>query len=302
MEKDLLATGNVAGVEEVINIVKKFGHKVTMWNTYDLIANPARDGVNPRTIEVLNELSGMGVQNFVVSNASAMNYKLMERYSGPDGLEIGRNIVDFLTAGNVLHNFIIKNLPQGGLYCVFGRENDPVFAGTGWYKTDNLNKAKFIYLGIPQWKNPETGEWEDQTDGTKFEPELRKLAELGLPFYAANGGDDFAIENGRPVYRQGSAIKFLKRIGAKEVYHFAKPGKMLYEQAMSGLDVRPEEVLYVGDTIETDGKFIFENGGDFACLRWGDSGLKAKEMGITIEEYAEKCGYPQTIFLPQSLW
>lgn len=125
-----------------------------------------------------------------------------------------------------------------------------IFHQSGIFETAEIDKADFIYIGVPQIAG------EDQTDPALFAQEVALLSEINLPVLCANP-DTFAHEGDPPraVVRQGSIAELFEKSG-KKVHYIGKPYPMAYKAAMEAFAsrkiYRPADILMVGDTPETD--------------------------------------------------
>lgn len=111
-----------------------------------------------------------------------------------------------------------------------------------------MDEADFIYLAIPHIDG------EDQESPGPFLNAIQEAAVKKIPILCANP-DTHAHEGSPPrlVVRQGAIAHLFESYGAP-VYFIGKPYPPAFAQAMEYFpsSIKPDEVLMIGDTPETD--------------------------------------------------
>jgi HAD superfamily hydrolase (TIGR01459 family) len=213
-------------------------------------------GMLPGAAEAMAMLVASGKQVGILSNATqladAEKLKLAKH-----GVVKGVHYHFLITSGQILRNCLLQNsLPfptPTKSYWLFGtphphfRSQLDLFEGTSYRRVEDIEDADFIYLAIPHIGGV------DQED-----PELFRAAVAGvekkLPVVCANP-DAFA-HMGKPakvVVRQGSIARMFEERGFS-ICWIGKPAAIAYICALNGFSgsLRPEEILMIGDTPETD--------------------------------------------------
>lgn len=84
-----------------------------------------------------------------------------------------------------------------------------------------------------------------------FIPELEKIRKRNLEMVCANP-DLRANEGGKFVVRQGLICQAFRQMGGKTVI-YGKPDPKIFDRALRGFEnVSKEQILMVGDTLQTD--------------------------------------------------
>lgn len=215
-------------------------------------------GLLPGSKEAMEALVTSGKIVGILSNSTQLVAKEKEKFLSK-GLIEGKHFHFLITSGELARSlFLSEKLPFSthfNRFFVFGKphprfsSHEAIFQGSSYTETADISEADFIHLAVPHLAG------EDQTDPELFYNEVRKLG-TKLPMVCLNP-DRFAHEGipPRKVVRQGSLAAIYEQLGGT-VHYVGKPYTMSFESAMNQFHlhgiVRPEEVLMVGDTPETD--------------------------------------------------
>lgn len=103
--------------------------------------------------------------------------------------------------------------------------------------------------------------------------ELRKLDSFP-PMIVAN--PDFVTLDGAEFHQKmpGTLGRLYERMGG-EVIWMGKPGKLIYDYVLQEMQLKPEEIIAIGDSVEHDIKGATENGIDSIFIT---GGIHAKEV------------------------
>lgn len=202
------------------------------------------------------ELVAMGKTVGILSNSTQLATKEIDKYQ-KHGIVQGQHFHFLLTSGELAKSiFSREELPfktPRKKFWIWGEphpkysSHQAIFAESSFAETADLNEADFIYISIPHFKG------EDQTDPLLFGAEAQRLIQTGLPAICPNP-DRFAHEGNPPraVVRQGSLAEHYEKLGGK-VFYIGKPSVQAYQIAMTRFPgLKPEQILMVGDTPETD--------------------------------------------------
>lgn len=223
-------------------------------DAYGVFWESSEAGLFQKAKEAMALLVSEGKRVGILSNSTQLTLK--EKFA-KHGLQEGLHYHFLLTSGHIAHDLLIyEKLPFATpqkKYWLFGTEhprfsNKTIFEGTLFQQTKDLAEADFIYTVVPHIDGI------DQEKPDIFLKEIKQIAGKGIPILCANP-DHFAHE-GLPsclVVRQGMIAHLLQTHGA-EVHYIGKPFPMVYEAAMRLFPeaVKPEEILMIGDTPETD--------------------------------------------------
>jgi HAD superfamily hydrolase (TIGR01459 family) len=216
-------------------------------------------GVLPGAKEAMEYLVSSGKIVGVLSNSTQLPVKEMHKISS-HGLVEGTHYHFFVTSGEITRKqFLKKTLPfetPHHTYWVLGDGRSPqsshpfLFEGSDYQETPNLEEADFIYLTIPRINNV------DQLDPEAFLDVIQQALKADLPLLCPN--PDRFVHEGDPVQvvvRQGGVAELYKKLGGL-VFYIGKPYDNAFAAAMERFHTyqifKPEVVLMVGDTPETD--------------------------------------------------
>jgi HAD superfamily hydrolase (TIGR01459 family) len=207
------------------------------------------DGVNafPHSIETLRHLRDAGKRTLLLSNVPRPNeavQTMMRRMGIEDSLYTG-----ILTSGEAVRK-ALQNPPDlwwaelGVRVFHLGPDRDkPILAGLRLTEVGTPGEADFVLnTGPDDHRNP--------SDLGEFEPTLQECAKYRLKMICANP-DLEVIRGGVRVLCAGSLAVRYTEIGG-DVRSLGKPDPAIYQPVLQQLDLRPERVLAVGDSLRTD--------------------------------------------------
>ena len=255
-------------------------------------------GISKAVIDTFKSWIEQGKKVFILSNTTATNEGTVRSYE-KKGVVKGVHYTDLLTSGQFAFEDIqAGNLPLAGKkFYVFGTANfkktDPVpaiFADSPYEAVADVERADFIYCGIPQLKD-EQGCPYDSTNVKDFLPQVKTLVKTGLPLVCANP-DLTANEGGRFVFRQGTIAKLWQELDGKVVM-YGKPDPHIFDALVARYcaDTLKDRILMVGDTLRTDIKGAQAAGIKGALVIEG--GVTEYEMqrdNLSLSEYIVKEG------------
>jgi HAD superfamily hydrolase (TIGR01459 family) len=237
------------------------------------------------SVDAMKKLVSSGHIVGILSNNTQLAEKEINKLE-KHGIVQGTHYHFFLSSGEIIRNSTLKKklVPgvSGTKFWVFGGthpkyfSHKEIFRDSIYEETDNIHEADFIYIGVPHIAG------EDQTDPEVFRDEVQGLIKTKLPMICGNP-DRFAHE-GNPsklVVRQGAIAEMYEQLKGKVLY-YGKPYQQAYAAAMEcfiewGIQ-RPQEVLMIGDTPETDIR---------GAKAFGMSSALILETGIMSERIAE---------------
>lgn len=264
-----------------------------------------------KALETLKTLKDKNRIVYILSNNSQLSDSLKKRVTEEyrDGVVTSGEVAKRILEEGKL-NF--KNKKDYKKVFIFGSKKVSLFDGTSYEVTENLDKADFVYISIPQlteeeyknyngdksifkkWKN---GNW----DSIVIEPFLpyleeylnRKLPLLNVnPDYSAQE-IDVNTEEVNFVIRQGAIAEKYRELGG-EVVEFGKPNGNIYDfvfeniEKETGEKVDKNKVVMIGDTLRTDIKGANNAGIDsILFIETGVTSNELKELN-NIEELYEK--------------
>ena len=207
------------------------------------------DGVNafPHSVDTLRHLRDAGKRTLLLSNVPRPNdaVQTMMRHMGiEDSLYTG-----ILTSGEAVRR-ALQDPPDlwwtelGVRVFHLGPERDrPVLQGLPLQVVDNPGDADFVLnTGPDDHRNP--------SDLAEFEPTLAKCASHRLKMICANP-DLEVIRGGIRVLCAGALAARYIELGG-DVRSLGKPDPAIYQPVLEQLDLPPQDVLAVGDSLRTD--------------------------------------------------
>ncbi|OPZ77567.1 MAG: dUMP phosphatase [Alphaproteobacteria bacterium ADurb.Bin438] len=150
-----------------------------------------------------------------------------------------------------------------------------VFKDSCYELVTDINKADFVYCGVPQTENKE------RSDLNLLMPEIERIKKSELPLICPNP-DYMAVEGDKFVICQGLVSKTYEDMGGKVVY-YGKPNADIFLKALENLKIsNKSKALMVGDTIRTDIKGA-NNANIAACLTLSKSVTENEMVSKNIE-------------------
>ncbi|HEY4044697.1 MAG TPA: TIGR01459 family HAD-type hydrolase [Rhodopila sp.] len=262
------------------------------------------DGVNafPHAVETLRQLRDAGKRTLLLSNVPRPNdavRTLMRRMGIADSLYTG-----ILTSGEAVRR-ALRNPPDlwwaelGRRVFHLGPDRDkPVLAGLPLTEVTAPAEADFVLnTGPDDQRNP--------SDMAEFEPTLVECARYRLKMICANP-DLEVIRAGVRVLCAGALAARYGELGG-EVRSLGKPDPAIYQPVLEQLDLPPNRVLAVGDSLRTD--IAGAVGVDLAAC-WVLDGIHAGNLlaadgtfdTAKAEAAAREAGVAPIATLPRFVW
>jgi len=197
--------------------------------------------VFPGAIRVLRKLREAGIFVLLLSNSPKPG-GFVKRQIQTFGIEPDLYGA-ILTSGDLAREYLDKN--QEKSFFFLGPERDqPTIEGLRNPKTEDLREADYILC---------TGFFEDWGfDPKAYEAFLSAGAAAENPLLCAN--PDLEVDIGpKRVLCAGSLAKLYEKLGGR-VHWLGKPEAIAYQKSFQMLpkNVEPEEILVIGDNLETD--------------------------------------------------
>jgi len=193
------------------------------------------------SVEALNRLRKLGVRViYVTNNPERTSEELAERLHG---LGVECSPEDFLTVGEAVASYIYSRSGASRVLVIAGKGVKEYCKRVGHVllDLDEWDKAEYVIVGADREINYE-----------KLVAGLRAILN-GAVFIGTNPD---AVHPGEDGLKPGSGAfvaLFECMTGVKPII-IGKPSKIIMEQALRRLGMKPEEVLVVGDRIDTDVK------------------------------------------------
>lgn len=240
-----------------LDIVEPFGG--VLLDAYGVFWAGNSCGLIPGSKDVMEKLVSAGKTVGILSNSTQLVASETDKLK-KHGLTQGLHYHFLITSGEMAKKvFSYEELPFetpkkkfwlfGGIHPHFSSPLT-LFEGSSYTETQDVSCADFIYVSIPHING------DDQIDPNVFLEEIKRLSKTNLPMVCANP-DRFAHEGSPPraVVRQGTIAQLYEEQGG-QVFYIGKPYSVAYKTAMDFFEIngvsKPEEVLMIGDTPETD--------------------------------------------------
>lgn len=262
------------------------------------------DGVNAfaHSVETLKHLRAAGKRTLLLSNVPRPNaavQRMMRRMGIEDTLYTG-----VLTSGEAVRR-ALRDPPDlwwaelGGRVFHLGPDRDkPVLEGLPFTVVGDPAGSDFVLnTGPDDHRNP--------SDLAEFEPMLVECARHRLKMICANP-DLEVIRGGVRVLCAGALAVRYAELGG-DVRSLGKPDPAIYQPVLEQLDLPPDQVLAVGNSLRTD--IAGAIGVDLAACWILDgihgAGLKASDGSFDAamaEAAANEAGVTPTVTLPRFVW
>jgi HAD superfamily hydrolase (TIGR01459 family) len=262
------------------------------------------DGVNafPPAVETLRQLRDAGKRTLLLSNAPRPNHavqRMMQRMGIDDDL-----YTDILTSGEAVRR-ALQSPPDlwwtqlGRRVFLLGPERDrPVIEGLPLANAASPAEADFVLnTGPDDHRNP--------SDMAEFEPILQECIDRRLPMICANP-DLAVIRGGVRVLCAGALAARYQELGG-DVRSLGKPDPAIYQPVLQRLELKPDRVLAVGDSLHTDIAGAAGVGIDACWVLGGIHGASLADGNggydpVKAEEAAEAAGVRPVATLPGFAW
>ena len=246
--------------EEKLSEVLHFSQLIDQYDAFLLDAygvfwESNETGVVPGAAEAMSTLVKKGKKVGILSNSTMLVQKEKEKVASR-GIYEGIHYHFFLTSGQVTRELLLsEQLPfktPRKTFWIFSAPHPrfpmqlSLFEGTSYRQVDEITEADFVYISIPHVEGI------DQVDLEVFRKSVADCASRNIPVLCAN--PDFGgCEGGQLFIRQGAIAGLFALYGAA-VYFVGKPESGVYEAALNQFPhtIKPEQILMVGDTPETD--------------------------------------------------
>ncbi|MGH7041368.1 MAG: TIGR01459 family HAD-type hydrolase [Acetobacteraceae bacterium] len=212
---------------------------------------------------------------------------------------------DILTSGEAVRR-ALANPPDlwwarlGRHVFHLGPERDrPILNDLAFCRVERPDQADFVLNTGPD-------DHLDPTDLVAFEPVLASCAHHRLPMICANP-DLAVIRGGMRVLCAGALARRYQELGG-DVRSLGKPDPAIYQHALIALDMPPERILAVGDSLRTD---IAGATGVALAACWVLGGLHGAEVSsgdgsfdaARVEAAVAKAGLPLPVAsVPRFAW
>lgn len=202
----------------------------------------------PQALRNLEQLMTQGKTVIILSNYPQRSSQVAEIYKR-HGLIAGKHYHRFVTSGDLAYQ-IFSHDSQKLKYSVLGRHDKGLFADSKYTFVLQYGLADIIYLGNPLIMYRGTSA--DAHSLSPFEKELQQVLSLQKPFICANPDrKSHIVGDPQMVLRAGSFAEYIEQKGGK-VEYFGKPDERIFKLALQDINVPQDQILIVGDALETD--------------------------------------------------
>ena len=202
----------------------------------------------PNALDTLQHLVKAGKTVIILSNYPQLSPRVAEIYKDK-GLFAGKHYHRFVTSGDLAYQ-IFSHDSQNLKYSVIGHLDEGLFADSKYTFVPRHMSADFVYIGNPFLFS--CGHWKEVYGLSPFEGELNQILALRKPCICVNADrKSHTCGHTQMVLRAGSIAEYIKSHGGK-VEYFGKPDKRLFNLALRDIDAPQEQILMVGDALETD--------------------------------------------------
>jgi HAD superfamily hydrolase (TIGR01459 family) len=204
------------------------------------------DGTNlyPMAIEAIKHL-----QNKKIIFLSNGPFRAERAESTLARLGIGKqHYLTIITSGEVVYQQLADKSVAGinynnKRYVYIGPErNIDLLNGLDYQITQDFNNASFVLV---------TGFYNDDYDIVKAGIYLKQALTYNLPLICANPDQIVVKQTGETLLCAGVIAKEYERIGGSVIY-YGKPYITVYEEIFKYIKINNENILAVGDSLETD--------------------------------------------------
>jgi HAD superfamily hydrolase (TIGR01459 family) len=274
----------IQGIKEILPFYKAFF--IDLWGV-------VHDGVKAYegVVECLNFLFKTDKEILFVSNSprpGSLNYQKLK------DLGIDLNPDSVLTSGDLLR--VHMATPESSLFQQLGpkfyhqgaERNQDLLSGLDLIPVHELQESDFVLFSA--YIDPE----EEQTSYDSF---LKECLDLGVPLVCANP-DREAVHGDKIRYCAGYFAHRYEKMGG-EVYYYGKPHPFIFtlaKERMKAKGIEEQEILMIGDTLETDIKGALSAGLPSLLVLSGNAAREAQSSSL--EELCQQKEIKPTWILP----
>jgi len=250
---------------KLLNSIKEIvpNYKLLILDIFGVI----HDGVEtyPQVIEMIDYLGAQDKRIVFLSNAPRRSERAIETL---ESFGINENMYDFiLTSGE--HAFYHFEVLDKLKYFYIGPEKDRgLLNGTPHEEVANANDAD---IAIATGLTPE-----QVVDDVM--PQIEAIKNAGLTLHCINPDLYVHKKNGRSHICAGAIADTYKEMGGK-VEYYGKPYQGVYDEIMDEFEFSKNEILCVGDGLDTDIKGATNAGFDSVLVT---SGMHRKQLDLEI--------------------
>lgn len=241
----------------------------------------------PLALRKLEMLMTQGKTVIILSNYPQRSPQVAEIYK-KYGLLAGEHYHRLVTSGDLAYQ-IFSHDSQKLKYSVIGRRDNGLFADSKYTFVPQHSAADVVYLGNPLIMY--RGNYVEAYTLAAFENELKQVLDLQKPCICANPDRKSHIAgDSHMVLRAGSFAEYIERHGGTVTY-FGKPDKRVFKLALHDIDVPQDQILMVGDALETDILGGINAGVHTALVNTGVSHFDMRQSSSrSINEYMRQKG------------
>lgn len=209
----------------------------------------------PNADKTINYIKETGRKVIFVTNKTTDSANDYFNFLTANNLKISESEV--LTATKVIKKYLIENHPKFPFFALGEGKFISELQEAGLSFSSDPLKIKVVIVTLDRTLNY-----------NKLEIAAKAL-ELGARFFAANIDDTCPVDDGE-ILDAGSTISALERRTHKKLeLHFGKPSRYMFEEAMNLINIPADQVLLIGDRIETDIRMGNDFGVDTALVQTG---------------------------------
>jgi HAD superfamily hydrolase (TIGR01458 family) len=190
----------------------------------------------PGAIEVIDKLRELGFKLLFLTNTDSKTPKTILKILHSFGFNI--KIEELFTPIIALREFLVK-YPNKRSYFVTTEEVENEFQD--FQKVRNSEIPEFVVIG----------DFQDNWDVNRLNKAFQ-YALKGAKLLGTQGNWFYLDRNGEPVIDTGSFVHMIAKAANVDPIIFGKPSKEYFLQAIQKLNLSPDELLVIGDDIESD--------------------------------------------------
>ncbi|MBL0319129.1 MAG: TIGR01459 family HAD-type hydrolase [Alphaproteobacteria bacterium] len=222
----------------------------------------------PGVLDTLRQLQVSGKQALFLSNAPRRAHRakeLLDTLGVP--VELYKHIV---TSGEVAHHYVQHHpvFSQSPHYYIGPDRDRGMFDDLASSETHDPAEASFMLV---------TGYDHDDSLADEKNPQLKAALKHGLPLLCANPDLVIVRHSGKQALCAGVIAQSYESMGG-QVEYFGKPFKQVYQRCFDILNVSPQKIAAIGDSLSHDIRGANNVGVDSYLVL---QGIHGNELGFT---------------------
>lgn len=241
-------TGTAMKLSNFASVVSKY--KAVFFDAFGVLKN--YNGVIKGIEHTFDFLAANGMEYFVLTNDSSRSPELLAAKYREAGIE-AINTDHMISSGMLAREYFTHKLRDGEVVYMGTEKSAYYLEGTG---LDGIPISEFEYRKSKDVRALVLLDEEGFDWNRDLNKAINLLRQKNIPIIVANSDETYPVSKHEVNIAIGGIADMLEAIVGKKVIRFGKPSSLMFLFAFQYLQqrmvVRKEDILMVGDTLQTD--------------------------------------------------